>query len=249
MSSPENGIGIVTYNRANRLGELIEAVLCTTSGCKIVVADDGSTDDTMYVVSRFKEVLYVRGPNAGVAHNKNRALFALQNCKFITLLEDDLFPTQAGWFEKYRDAACLTYIHHFCRVQDKEIPEVLPDFGKWMSEERQLTPIYGPSPRGDLTFITSEVLKTVGGLNPEFRGVGYAHGEWSHRVAQSNLILHPNKWVDIKEARDAFTQKGDQEGGRWAESQMEIKEQMKRNRAIQRKLKASRYLFCPLELQ
>jgi len=245
----ENGIGICTYNRCAQIGELIEATLATTKDCKIVVADDGSTDDTAYVVSQFPSVIYLRGPNLGVAHNKNRALYALQSCRFIAVLEDDLFPTQPGWFEKYREASSLSGIHHFCRVQDKEVEEVIPEFGRWMSEEKKLTPIYGPSPRGDLTFVTTSVLRTVGGFNPEFMGVGFAHGEWSNRVFNAGLIPHPNKWVDIREARDLFVQKGDTTGGRWMENQASIKEQLKKNRAVQRKLKASRYVFCPLELR
>lgn len=245
----ENGVGICTYNRSAQIGELIEATLATTKDCKVVVADDGSTDDTPYIVSQFKDVLYLRGPNLGVAHNKNRALYALQTCRFIAVLEDDLFPTQPGWFEKYREAASLSGVHHFCRVQDKEVDEVIPEFGQWLSAEKRLTPIYGPSPRGDLTFLTARVLKTVGGFHPEFFGVGFAHGEWSNRVFNAGLIPHPNKWIDIKEARDQFVQKGDTRGGRWAESQTSVKEQLKKNRAVQRRLKASRYVFCPLELR
>lgn len=245
----ENGVGICTYNRNGQLGELIEATLATTKDCKIVVADDGSSDDTPYVVSQFPSVIYVRGPNLGVAHNKNRALYALQTCRFIALLEDDLFPTQPGWFERYREAATLSGIHHFCRVQDKEVEEVIPAFHQWMVTEKSLTPIYGPSPRGDLTFLTAQVLKMVGGFNPEFIGAGYAHGEWSNRVFQAGLIPHPNKWVDIQEARDLFIQKGDTLGGRWADNKSAVKEQIKKNRAVQRRLKASRYVFCPLELR
>lgn len=244
----ENGVAICTFNRANQIGALIEAVIATTKDTKIVVADDGSTDDTPYVVAQFKGVLYMRGPNKGVAYNKNRGLYALQTCRFIAILEDDLFPETAGWFERYREASTSSGIHHFCRVQDKEVPEVIPEFTEWMVAERGLTPIYGPSPRGDLTFLTSAVLNTVGGLNPEFLGVGFAHGEWSNRVFNANLIPHPNKWVDIKEARDCFVQRGDTTGGRWMENQARIKGELKRNRAIQRKLKASRYTYSPLEL-
>lgn len=244
----ENGVAIVTFNRSQNLGEMIDSVLSTTKDCKVVVADDGSTDDTAFVVSQFKDILYVRGPNRGVAYNKNRALFALQTCRFIAVLEDDLFPQQPGWFERYREASILSGVHHFCRVQDKEIEETIPEFKEWMTSSKNLTPIYGPSPRGDLTFITARVLKDVGGLNPEFIGVGYAHGEWSNRIYNAGLIPHPLKWVDILEARDMFTQKGDTSGGRWMENQSKIKEQIKKNRAVQRRLKASRYIYCPLDL-
>src|SRR3990167_5112451 len=114
------GVGICTYNRAGRLGDLIDAVLSTTEGCRVVVADDGSTDETPAVVATFPGVLYLRGPNKGVAWNKNRALYALQECSFVALLEDDLFPVRPGWFDIYETAARFLGVHHFCRVQDKE---------------------------------------------------------------------------------------------------------------------------------
>lgn len=241
------GVGIATYNRAKHLGEVIKGVLDTVTDVKVVVADDGSTDDTAYVVSQFKNVIYLRGPNKGVAYNKNRVLFALQNCSYISVIEDDLVPTSSGWFELYQKAAQYSGIHHFCRVQDKEIPEVIPTFSSDMANQG-LTPIYGESPRGDFTFITKAVINKIGGFNSKFLGVGYAHGEWSNRAFNAGLIPHPLKWVDIKEARDKFIQKGDTEGGRWNIDRKVIKEQLKRNRAIQKDLKASRYIYAELDL-
>lgn len=241
------GVGIVTYNRSKYLGEVIKSVVDTVTDAKIVVADDGSTDETSYIVSQFKDIFYVRGPNKGVAHNKNRALFTLQNCSYIAIIEDDLVAIEPGWFELYQKAAHYSGIHHFCRVQDKEVPETIPEFSADMINQK-LTPIYGESPRGDLTFITKAVINKIGGLNPQFIGVGYAHGEWSNRAFNAGLIPHPRKWIDIKEARDKFIQKGDTEGGRWNIDKKVIKEQIKRNRAIQRDLKASKYIYCELDL-
>ena len=245
--SSNKGVGIVTFNRAKYLGEVIKSVLDTTLDCKIVVADDGSTDDTASVVSQFKNVIYIKGPNKGVAYNKNRALFALQNCSYISIIEDDLIPIEPGWFELYQKAAQYSGIHHFCRVQDKEVPEVIPNFTMDMAAQG-LTPIYGESPRGDFTFITKAVINKIGGFNSQFIGVGYAHGEWSNRAFNVGLIPHPLKWVDIKEARDKFIQKGDTEGGRWNVDRKEIKQQIKRNRAIQKDLKASKYVYAELDL-
>lgn len=243
----EGGIAICTYNRAKYLGEVIQAVQETAKDCKIVVCDDGSKDDTPYVIANFPDILYVRGPNKGVAYNKNRALFALQNCNYICILEDDLVPVQSGWFDIYKKASEISGIHHFCRVQDKEVEETLPEFSEYMAQNN-LTPIYGPSPRGDFTFLTRAIFHTVGGFNPAFIGAGYAHGEWSNRVVNAGLVGHPLKWVDIREGRDSFEQRGDTEGGRWLEDKAAIKEQIKRNRAIQRKLKASKYLYSELDL-
>lgn len=243
----EIAIGICTYNRCANLGEVIEGVLSTAPGCKIVVSDDGSTDDTYFVVRKFPDVLYIRGENKGVAWCKNRALFLLQDYSFICLLEDDLVPIAKGWTDIYRQAVLVSDIHHFCRVQE-DVPGQYERFDAYM-HERSLTPIYGEHPRGDLTLISKRVLREVGGLHRDFLGAGFAHGEWANRIQRAGLIGHPQKWVDIKEARDCFKQLGDTEGGRWERPQKEIKQQIKRNRAVYRRLKASKYQYAPLALE
>lgn len=244
----ERGVAICTYNRSQYLGELIEAVKSTVpENTRIVVCDDGSTDETMYVASTFPDIVYLRGANKGVGANKNRALWMLQDCAFICILEDDLFPTRPGWFEKYQNVAMATDIHHFCRVQDKLEEETVPAFSEWM-KTKGYTPLYGPSPRGDFTFITNAVVQKVGGFNPEFEGAGYAHGEWSGRVAKAGLISHPLKWVDILELNETFKQQGDTEGGRWLEDKRKIKEQLKRNGAIAKRLRRTDYIYSPLIL-
>jgi len=244
----ERGLAIVTYNRAAYLGELIDAVLNTVpNDTRVVVCDDGSIDETPYKVSEFPQVIYVRGPNLGVTANKNRALWSLQDCAFICILEDDLFPTAKGWFERYQNASLATGIHHFCRVQDKRVEETIPEFTEWM-KTKDYTPIYGPNPRGDFTFITNKVVREVGALNPQFKGAGYAHGEYAERIYKAGLIPHPLKWVDIEELSETFRQKGDQEGGRWVEDKNKIKNQLKANAAILKKLKHSDYIYHPLVL-
>ena len=245
----DRGIGIVTYNRAKYLGDLIEAVLKTApEGARIVVADDGSTDETPQVVASFPRLMYLRGQNRGVAHNKNRALWALQDCAFLALIEDDLFPVKPGWFEIYQTCAAFLGVHHFCRVQEKEVPEPLPEVTGALSDVYGWHPLYGESPRGDFTFLTRRALNVVGGLHPDFRGAGYAHGEWSNRIARAGLIPHPAKWIDIREARDSFEQRGDREGGRWSDDPAVVKQQLKDNRAVQKRLKASRIQHVPLEV-
>ena len=242
------GVGLLTYNRGNYLREFVQSVLGTVpEGTKVVLCDDGSTDNTAEI-ARTLDITYLRGPNRGVAANKNRALYLLQDCHFIALIEDDLFPTSGGWFEMYERAAIHSGINHFCRVQEKEVPETNIAFSEWMQKELKLTPIYESSPRGDLTFITAEVLRKVGGLHPSFIGMGYAHGQWADRIDRAGLIGHPLKWVDIKEARDQFVQKGDTEGGRWNFSKSRVKDELKRNRNTLKKVNATGQIYVALEL-
>lgn len=248
--SIRRGIGICHYNRLDHLGEIVKAVKMTApGGTRIVICDDGSdadhageTDTSVSSIAKEHDVLLVQGPNKGVAANKNRALWALQDCHLICILEDDLIPTAKGWFETYEAAAVLSGIHHFCRVQDKEVDETVPAFTAYM-KDAELTPVYGPSPRGDLTFLTAQVIQVVGAFNPLFRGAGYAHGEWSQRVARAGLINHPLRWVDIKEARDKISQIGDTEGGRWG---TDVNHQLRRNSQVLKQLQRKEYTFHDL---
>ena len=246
-------VSIVTYNRCKQIGNMIEGVLSTVpDGTDVYVVDDGSTDGTGSEVDEFTDsgVKYYRGPNLGVGANKTRALALMQNHHFSCMLEDDLVPQEKGWFEIYETVATMTDIHHFCRVQDKQVPESHESFAQYMKQAMKLTPLYGSSPRGDMTFITKKVISTVGGMNPMFEGVGYAHGEWSDRVAKAGLISHPNKWVDILEARDMFKQVGDTTGGRWDDDPDLIKAQLKKNQQTRKKLKGSgKNTYCPLRIQ
>lgn len=247
MSKVKRGIAVIHYNRLKRLPEVLAAIEKTAPrSAKLVLCDDGS-DPGLEKVLTDRWVL-IKGPNLGVAANKNRALWGLQDCQLMAILEDDLVPTQKGWFETYEKAALFSGIHHFCRVQDKEIVETIPEFSRDMAKVG-LTPVYGSFPRGDLTFITSAVLEKVGGLNPKFRGVGHAHGEFAQRIIKAGLVPHPAKWIDIKEARDLLTQLGDTEDGRWNRTRQDLERESKRNLAVKTRLDKADYVFCPLELE
>lgn len=241
---PTFGVGIAHYNRPKYLNEILWAVRDTVpEDTKIVIADDASPE-----LAVLDDAILIKGKNLGVAANKNRVLWGLQDCTYICILEDDLKPTQKGWLELYAKAVNLSGIHHFCRVQDKYVQETNPEFRQFM-KKNGLTPIYGPSPRGDLTFITRKVVETIGAFNPKFRGAGYAHGNWSHRVWRAGLIGHNNKWVDIKEARDMFVQVGDREGGRWDMDKKLLKKQLIKNEKIYKDLQHSEVSYIPLILE
>jgi glycosyltransferase involved in cell wall biosynthesis len=257
---PTRGVAICHYNRLDKLEEIIKAVKATVPvNTTVVVCDDGSNSRIEYESEgQIEEVTVsdiclgygvplLQGPNAGVAANKNRALWALQDKHFICILEDDLKPIGSGWFEDYEKAASLSGIHHFCRVQNKEVPETVSSFTGFLSQY-DLTPIYGPSPRGDLTFLTNVVVRQVGAFNPQFRGAGFAHGEWSHRVEKAGLVGHPLKWVDIMQCRDRFVQVGDTEGGRWLDPTA-TEQQIQRNRQVYKELQRKDYIYHELVLE
>ena len=55
---------------------------------EVIVVDDGSTDKTASIVSEFKDVLYVRQANQGVAAARNKGLDIAQG-EFIAFLDQD----------------------------------------------------------------------------------------------------------------------------------------------------------------
>jgi len=242
----EKGIAVLTFNRGNQICDIVQAVLDTKpNDARVIVCDDGSTDTTGEQLLRFPEITYIRGKNLGVGANRNRAVYSLRNVDFIAILEDDLVPTEKGWFETYMKFVLHTNIHHLCRVQNKFVDETVPDFTNWVKTNLSLTPIYGPTPRGDLTFISNMVIRHVGAFHPEFVGVGHAHGQWSDRVVAANLVSHPNKWIDIHEVSTTFRQVGDTTGGRWDKNPEEIQKQVNINAALRKRLGVSPIYISP----
>lgn len=82
---------IPTYNRANLLNKGVESVLRQTfSDFEIIIVDDGSTDCTKEVVSRFQDdrIVYVCQANQGRSAARNRALDIARG-KYIAFLDSD----------------------------------------------------------------------------------------------------------------------------------------------------------------
>ncbi len=81
---------IPTFNRAHIVGRAIESVLGQTyRDIEVVVADDGSTDDTQAVVKRFgPRVTCVTQPNRGVSAARNLGMRHSRG-EFIAFLDSD----------------------------------------------------------------------------------------------------------------------------------------------------------------
>jgi len=96
---------IPTYNRAYILPKAIESVINQTfKDLEIIVVDDGSTDETPYIITKYP-LIYVKKPRKGVAHARNTGIKKAQG-KFICFLDsDDYFvpekiEKQLKFFEK-----------------------------------------------------------------------------------------------------------------------------------------------------
>ena len=106
------GIGVITYNRRQRVLKTIAALREHTKlEASFVVADDGSQDGTVNAIRlAYPDLPIVTGKNTGVCHNRNRALWWLhveERCDCVILIEDDTFPVATGWEVDWVAAASL----------------------------------------------------------------------------------------------------------------------------------------------
>lgn len=179
---PNLGIGITTYNRCESLEQCLSSVRERTRvPFHLVVADDGSTDETAAVCGNFP-VSYVRGKNMGIAWNKNRALFFLDQivgCSVVILLEDDCFPNRKGWESDWITAA-------------QEWGHV--NFGaEWMHQhllegEGTVThPFLSDSVSGQCASFSRDALSVCGFLDSRFKSYGYEHAEHSDRLVRAGF--------------------------------------------------------------
>jgi glycosyltransferase involved in cell wall biosynthesis len=80
---------IPAYNHGRYLGDAIESVLASVGvQPRVIVIDDGSTDNTRLVADAFPMISYVHQQNAG-AHNAINAGIAMAETPYVAILNDD----------------------------------------------------------------------------------------------------------------------------------------------------------------
>jgi Glycosyl transferase family 2 len=90
---------IPAYNARQTIAEALRSAQQQTyADLEIIVVDDGSTDDTANIVSRFgnedPRIILIRQPNAGVAVARNTALASSKGSLIAPLDADDLWHPQ-----------------------------------------------------------------------------------------------------------------------------------------------------------
>jgi glycosyltransferase involved in cell wall biosynthesis len=120
---------IPVYNGERYLAEAIESILKQSyKPIEIIVVDDGSTDGTAVIASRYgKQVCYMRQPNAGTAAARNLGLSAAAG-DFVAFLDaDDLWHPEklARQMARFRARPDLGYC--VAHVQNFWIPELIEE--------------------------------------------------------------------------------------------------------------------------
>lgn len=178
---PHVGIGLITFNRRDMLRDTIERVRSHTihPRTSLVVADDGSTDGTLEMLHQMG-VPFVTGGNAGVAWNKNRALFLLAElagCDLVILLEDDTRPTRHGWEAPWIEVGLRA--GHVNLALDHFKEQFV--YGSGTAAD----PIRSRAITAQCAAFARDTLRYGGYFDSRYKGYGHEHVEHSIRLARA----------------------------------------------------------------
>lgn len=183
-SAPPYGVAITTHNRADVAKRCVENVLTNSKGAYVVVVDDASTEPFTapgVTVFRSEEQL-------GIARAKNKCIELLMDAgvEHLFLLDDDCWPTEPYWMERYAEHPephlCYLFKDKNGRGQVLPTPRTTYDDGTMWAQDH---------PRGCLLYLHRSVIDRVGGYRPEFGIWGNEHVEYSRRIFNAGLTLQP----------------------------------------------------------
>ena len=174
-------VSIITpaYNSAPFISETIASVLAQTfDSFEMLVVDDGSTDDTAQVVSRFSQadarIRLLRQPNLGIGAARNSGL-AIARGRYIALLDSDdiwlpeYLASQLQILERRADIAVLSAnAFNLGGASDGEL--LLPlDPASGIRSVSLAEMIDVETTMSILAVFRREVTETIGGFDSRFR--------------------------------------------------------------------------------
>lgn len=116
---------ITAFNHGRYLPDSIGSVLAQTyRPFELIVVDDGSTDDTREVVSRFPEARYIYQENRGLSAARNTGVARCKGAFVVFLDADDLLYPQAlalniGYFRLHPECAFVSGGHNLVDEEKK----------------------------------------------------------------------------------------------------------------------------------
>lgn len=108
MNSPKVSVVIPAYNQADYLGQAIQSVINQTyQDWELIVVDDGSTDNTAKVLSRFSDarISYIYQANKGLPGARNTGI-ELSSGEYLAFLDSD---------DYYHPEKLATQVAHLAR--------------------------------------------------------------------------------------------------------------------------------------
>ena len=205
---------IPTYNRADYVGEAIRSVQAQTyPHVEIIVADDGSTDNTADIVGEFGDaVIYIMLPHRGQpAPTRNAGLRAATG-EFIALLDsDDLFlrsklALQMAAFGAHPEAGLVYSNGHYFRDDPDQPTGYVLDGLPTPSGDVLAELMRGNFLAPPVVLIRRTCLDVVGAFdeNPGLL-VAEDYDLWLRIAAQSPVIYSPGDVAAIRRHRQGIS--------------------------------------------
>jgi glycosyltransferase involved in cell wall biosynthesis len=147
MSAHEISAIIPTYNRGHLLARAIDSALAgLRAGDEVIVADDGSTDDTAAVVKRYgTRVRVLRLPHRGAGATRNRGIAAAGRPLVAFLDSDDEWMPDKLALQRALLAACPEVLFCFSDFAVRTAAATEPRYlVNWHRDPRGWDEILGP---------------------------------------------------------------------------------------------------------
>lgn len=195
------GIGIPTFNRLESLKLTVKSVRAYADiEHDLCVVIDGSSDLTKdWLIDNHVDHIF-HEQNRGVCVAKNEILQKFRGYDYIFIIEDDVRLVKSGVFALYIRAIKVFHIQHWNFLAPWQRAESKPN-----DTRDGLTMMFSKRLGGALSVYTKKVIEKVGAFNPEFKGYGYGHCEYTLRAHRAGLTTAWNEFAHLVDAEDYVT--------------------------------------------
>jgi glycosyltransferase involved in cell wall biosynthesis len=191
------GIGITTRNRPKVLDICLQHFINFTNleDVTLCIVDDESdlkfSSEYREVVNKYPGVVYYRNPRRlGIAKSKNECIKRIRQCDYIFMFDDDTFPRQVGWEDKFISVTekypQLQHLMYLSDVFTKINTEKTDGAKIEIINQYDLFAEYGNC-FGICLYFTKNAIELLGGYYPKFGIYGYEHAELSKRAEWAGL--------------------------------------------------------------
>lgn len=156
-------IAIPVYNQSDTLAEAIESALKQTVPCEVIVVNDGSTDQTKFVLDEYVDrVKVITQINKGLPNARNTAIMNAAGDWFLPLDSDDVLEPN-----------CVERLMQVIEEMNGEVDIVAPSFRVFGSQQQDVLLMMRPTIEdfksgnrvGYCSAIRLATLKEVGGYS------------------------------------------------------------------------------------
>ena len=183
MKNPTFTIGITAYNYASYLSDAIESALAQTAPCKVIVVNDGSTDNTLDIAEAYEGVKVINQVNKGLPSARNTIIMNATTDYILFLDADDILlencieKMMVAARENYPDVIAPSF-KTFGLSNEPIILTGIPSLDEFKTANRL----------GYFSAIKRKVLLEIGGYNPK---MVWGYEDW-------------DVWIDIFKRRHSL---------------------------------------------